>query len=113
MPDKRPTAKFRFVMAEDFRVLPVNSVWGARTNRGDVMVNLVNERHALPTEVVNELTPEGGIGNEVSRDVGNNDYVRTVLAGMVLTPEQAYSIGEWLKAVSGLTPPAPTKTDQS
>ena len=95
MPDDRLTTTFRFTKASDFRLLPVNCVWGGRTPRGDVMVHLCHEIQALPETVTHAVTSEGKLGEEIKRDPVNV-FDRTVLAGMVLTVEQARSIGQWL-----------------
>ena len=95
MPDRRSTATFRFTKADDFRLIPVNCVWGGRTSRGDIMVHLCHEGQALPEMVTHAVTSDGELGGEIKRDPVNV-FDRTVLAGMVLTAEQARSIGQWL-----------------
>ena len=97
MPDSRQTIIYRFTKTHDFRILPVNCIWGGRTGRGDIMVNLCNEAHALPETVVHAQTSDGNIGEELSREPFNV-VDRTAFAAMVLTAEQAHSIGEWLMA---------------
>ena len=59
------------------------------------MVHLCHEIEALPETVTHEVTSEGKLGREIKRDPVNV-FDRTVLAGMVLTAEQAHSIGQWL-----------------
>ena len=95
MPDDRLTTTFRFTKADDFRLLPVNCVWGGRTPRGDIMVHLCHEIQALPETVTHAVTSEGKLGEETKRNPVNV-FDRTVLAGIVLTAEQARSIGQWL-----------------
>ena len=104
----RQTTTFRFTKADDFRLLPVNCVWGGRTPRGDIMVNLCHENQAMPETVTHAMTSEGTLGSEISRDP-INVVDRTVLAGMVLTADQAHSIGQWLLEVAAGTRPRAVK----
>ena len=109
MPDRWLTATFRFTKADDFRIIPVNCVWGGRTPRGDIMVHLCYEGQALPETITHEVTSEGKLGKEIKRDP-INVIDRTVLAGMVLTAEQAHSIGKWLlNKASEMNQPAEKK----
>ena len=108
MPDSQSTTTFRFSKASDYRLLPVNCVWGGRTPRGDIMVHLCHENQALPETVTHAVTSKGTVGSELSRDP-MNVFDRTVLAGMVLTADQAHSIGQWLLERAAETPPQAEK----
>ena len=90
---------FRFSKDENYRLIPVNGAWGGVTPRGDVQVELFHENHAMPTTVVHSVT-EGRVAGELKRTpkAEKTEVQRTVLAGMVLTAEQAESIGRWLQA---------------
>ena len=110
MSESPATVTFRFSKASDYRLIPVNCVWGGRTPRGDILVHLCHENQALPETVTNTMTSEGTLGNEVSRDP-NNLIDRTVLVGMVLNADQADSIGRWLvERAAEIRPPAEEKT---
>ena len=86
---------FRFEKDEDYRLIPVNGVWGGVTPRSDIFVDLFHESHTLPEVVTHEVTPDGRLGTEVKR-TPTDEIQRKVLVGMVLTAEQAESIGRWL-----------------
>ena len=89
------TITFRFERDEHYRLIPVNGIWGGVTLRGDVKADLIHESQALPEAITHEVTAEGTL-TEVKRAPATS-FQRTVLASMVLTPEQAESIGLWLQ----------------
>jgi len=91
-PDK---LTFRFEKDPGYRIVPVNGVWGGPTIRGDVRVDLFYEHQALPEEAVQRVTPEGTLAD--AEGLSPTQLVRTVMVTMMLTAEQADSIGEWLK----------------
>lgn len=101
MPDPQQTATFQFSTDDGYRLLPVNCVWGGRTPRGDIMVHLCHENFSLPKAVTHVLA-NNALGEELHRDQ-DSALTRLALAGMVLTAEQAYSIGQWLmeKGIEG------------
>lgn len=69
---------------------------GGATPRGDIKVDLFHESQSLPEEITQPLTPDGKLGRE-RKHTPPGTLQRTVLVGMVLTPEQAESIGRWLQ----------------
>ena len=87
---------FRFKTDADYRLVPVNGVWGGPTPRGDIMVDFFHESQSLSEVITQELKPDGNLGRELKRTPPRT-FQRTVLVGMVLTAEQAESIGRWLQ----------------
>ena len=87
---------FRFAKDADYRLIPVNGAWGAVTPRGDISVDLFHESVLLPEEITQEMTPDGKLGQELASKPSGT-FQRTVLVGMMLTAEQAESIGLWLQ----------------
>ena len=93
---EKNTVKFSFERDQNYRIIPVNGVWGGLTARGDVKADFFHESHPVPEEVINALTPDGRIGDELTQGQ-ELELHRTLLVGMVLTVEQAESIGRWLQ----------------
>lgn len=89
---KKITISFR--KDENYRLIPVNGVWGGVTLRGDIKADLFHESRSRPEVITHEVTPKGTIGNEVKR-TATSTFERTAFVGMVLTAEQAESIGRW------------------
>jgi hypothetical protein len=65
------------------------------TPRGDIKADFLHESQALPEAITHEVTAEGTL-TEGKRTPASS-YQRTLLVGMVLTAEQAESIGRWLQ----------------
>ena len=86
---------FRFKKDDNYRLVPVNGVWGGPTPRGDIMVDFFYESQSLPEVIQQEVTPEGTLGKELVKR--STEIQRTVLVGIILTAEQADSIGRWLQ----------------
>lgn len=91
-PDK---VTFHFTRDEGYRFAAVNGVWGGPTPRGDIRVDFFYEHQPVP-ELVAQAIPDGRPGPELERRPDPKQFERTVVFGMMLTPEQAVSIGEWL-----------------
>lgn len=87
---------FRFETDDEYRVVPVNGVWGGPTSRGDIKVDFFHESLSLPTQVTHLVSPDGRMGDETERKPAST-FQRTVQIGMVFTADQADSIGRWLQ----------------
>lgn len=87
---------FRFKKDDNYRLIPVNGVWGGATPRGDIRVDLFHESFSLPEVITQAVTPDAKLGKELERTPPST-VQRKVLVGMVLTAEQAESIGRWLQ----------------
>lgn len=85
-----------FQQDEGYRLIPVNGIWGGVTPRGDVKADLFHESQSQPQAITHEPT-SGGELREVKRTPPANVFQRTVFASMVLSPEQAESIGLWFQ----------------
>ena len=97
MPDETPkTVRFRFEQDPGYRLIPVNGVWGGPLPAGDVRIELFYERQATPEWIERSLDKDSRLGPILHRKPAANEYVRTVLVGVMLTPEKAISIGEFL-----------------
>lgn len=87
---------FSFSRDDEYRVIPVNGVWGGVTPRSDIRVELFHESQAMPKTITHAVTPEGDLGAELERKPAPA-FHRQVFLGMMLTAEQAESIGRWLQ----------------
>ena len=94
--DVQKKVTFRFKKDEDYRLIPVNGVWGGSTPRGDIMVDFFHESQPLPEKVTQALSPDGELGKELEHKPLST-LQRTVFVGIVLGVEQAESIGRWLQ----------------
>ena len=89
---------FKFSKDQDYRRIPVNGAWGGPTPRGDVWVEFFHESQETPPKTSRKLTDDGVISEEkAGATVENKNYTRTLFVGMMLRPEHAESIGNWLQ----------------
>jgi len=89
----------RYIGALDIDWRPATGVWGGPTPRGDIIAAFFFEKQPTPETVVQEINPDRSAGRErdrVFRDGDHHTFERHMLCGVVLTPERARSIGEWL-----------------
>lgn len=88
--------RFGLKQDEDYRLIPINGVRGGAPPRGDIGADFLYEPYTVPTEVTHRVTPHGQVREELERNVPQQ-LQRTVFACMMLTVEQADSIGRWLQ----------------
>ena len=96
--EKSKKVKFRFVRDGGYRFVPVNGVWGGVTPRGDITADFFHEALTCPESVTYAVTEADGLGAEVERqlDDPSSQVTRSLMFGIVLIPEHAESIGQWL-----------------
>lgn len=90
---------------KDYRTLPCQGAWFGVAPNGDIVADLYVERPTPPTEVTIEVEPPNMV-RELER-VGEKN-VRILMAGLVMRPDVAYMMGEWLQnkaKAAGFTPP--------
>ncbi len=83
-----------YIKTKDYRMIPATGAWGGISPNGEVVINFYVEQKAIPKKTTLEVTEEGKIGKEKS--IGGDDYVREMQVGIVLRPDIAYSIGQFL-----------------
>lgn len=82
-----------FTKAPDYRLLPVSGAWGGPSLVGDIVVDFFVEKITAPDTVVMRMQPSG-VATEVSRSEQQN--IREIQVGLVLRPDVALSVGNWL-----------------
>jgi hypothetical protein len=100
------TIKVKYTQDKDYRLIPTQGLWGGPGPTGDIIADIYVERALPPTEVTLEIDPPNA--REVSRE--GESQVRHILMGLVMRPEVAHAMGEWLIAkarAAGFTPPTP------
>jgi hypothetical protein len=87
---------FTFEYDAGYRLVPVNGVWGGITPRGDLRLDFFVESMIIPSEVVNLVTTEGKLGQELRR-TPEKKYVRKMQVGLLLSIDHAETIAEFIK----------------
>jgi hypothetical protein len=88
---------FHLIKGTLFRVIYVDGAFGGVTPKLDIRMAVFNERQPIPGVMVQRITPEGTLGDEIiERRVVKKGVVREVEADLVMDYATAKSIHEWL-----------------
>lgn len=105
--------KVHFRNAPDYKKHPATGVWGGVAPTGNVMAEFFVDTTANPDTVDYEVSDEGK-QSEVGRAGDREGDVRLILrelqTGVILTPQDAFTVGSWFmqKAVeAGYQPVSP------
>lgn len=102
--------RIEFIKSTQYKLFSATGLWGGVTPQGRVSVDFFVERGVTPEVLEVEVSDEGEV-KETVREPSETDFTmlhRELQAGVVLAPEDAFSMGAWLmqKAVeSGYSPP--------
>lgn len=94
-------AKFFFEHAPDYRTHHVDGVWGGPTSKGLVHANFFFDTPFTPLDVTLRVPEGGGVAvqeavTERPEDPDVANVRRTLNTAILLTPEDAVAIGQWL-----------------
>jgi hypothetical protein len=82
--------------AKDYKSIPVSGVYGGINPQGMIHADLFIEKADYPEETVMRVNEATGETFELSRTPEQQPVVREFLVGMVMRPEVAKAIGQWL-----------------
>ncbi|WP_024655701.1 hypothetical protein [Borrelia hispanica] len=89
---------YRFEKAEDYKLVPINNIYGSVTNTGEIFCDLVFESTEIPEEIVYTKTKEGVL-EEISGELrGSKEKVILInsFVGISITKDTAKNIAYWL-----------------
>lgn len=86
--------KIIYRKAPDFRLFPATGAWGGPSVNGEIVLNFFVDRAQEPESVTIVVDESTGTGAEKPLPPAQN--VREVLVGVVLRPDIALSIGQFL-----------------
>ena len=93
---KRPERiRFDYVRSPFFRVVHSNGAWGGITPRQELSVTFYSERESPPRQITHQVTPQGGLGREVSRE-GTNGIQREYEVEVLMSMEEAVNLHRWI-----------------
>jgi hypothetical protein len=87
---------FLYIKTASYRTYHVDGIIGAPTPAGKFYIELFVERQVTPQVIRQKVTPEGALGDEVSRE-GKTGIVREVEAGIIMDENAALIFKEWLE----------------
>lgn len=88
-----PDVKIECRKAPDYRIIPVTGAWGGVSPQGEIIFDLFVEKLEIPKSINIRIDP-GRPPMEIGRD--GQIHVRESQIGVVVRPDIARSIGEWL-----------------
>jgi len=97
--DGRPTeesVEFVFTEDDDYRDIYVNGAFGGVSPRGDFRFDLYQESLIDPERIIQKLSEDGSIGEEIERSPKGAQYIRAKKVRVTLTIDNAESIANWI-----------------
>ncbi|MFI5448453.1 MAG: hypothetical protein ACHQ03_01615 [Candidatus Bathyarchaeia archaeon] len=94
--------KFRFNKPSDYKILFANGAYGGMTTRGDFLLHFFHEYLPIPLAEVVVADEKGDIKDtqpvrdKAEMEFGKPDYVRDLVVGISLSPEQAVAIANFI-----------------
>jgi hypothetical protein len=86
--------KIIYMKAPDYRLVPATGAWGGPSVTSEIIVNFYVDRAQEPTDVT--LLIDEQTGTAVEKPLPPPQNVREVLVGIVLRPDIALAIGQFL-----------------
>jgi len=95
---------FEYDIPEDYQIEFVNGVFGGISPRGDIICHFFLERSEIPKEERFRILEDGKIGELLERKPSDEPkkILRELKIGLVLSPQQAASIAQWLAEKAAL-----------
>ena len=100
MPDEQPDEiTFVYEDADEVPTIAATGAHGGPTPDGaSVVANLYVERASIPHHVSHQIDERGQVDlSETSQQVSRGELTREVQASLVVTPEHAMQLGQWLQ----------------
>lgn len=98
MTSEKTTVEISFVRDQEYKVYPATGAWGGVSPNGEVYVDFFVEKRQTPDKLVLDFEGTKQVGERREPDPQN--LVRECLAGLVLDPSTARSIGEFLLSLA-------------
>lgn len=87
--------KVKYEYAPDYRKIPATGAWGGLTPNGEVIINFFVEFITKPDSIKIKID-ETGIVEQKNQEAKDITWTRELLVGVVLRPDIAESIGQFL-----------------
>ncbi|MDR8390640.1 hypothetical protein NC796_05795 [Aliifodinibius sp. S!AR15-10] len=85
-----------FEKNKDAITFPVSGAWGGLGPTGSLVVHLYEEYHSTPNSITADVQEDGSVDVNKGDRISRGDITREIQGTMVLSPQQAISIGNWL-----------------
>ena len=91
-----PDIRIIYRTAKDYRSVPVSGVYGGINPQGMIHADLFIEKTDIPESTTMRVEEGTGETYELSRNPEQQPIVRELLVGLVMRPEVAKAVGQWL-----------------
>ena len=91
-----PTARFNYRKSSGFRVVRAEGAWGGITPRGEIVMNIFNERLPVPDFDEVEILEDGSFGRRVDFSADTKGIVREVEIALSMDVRTAANLANWL-----------------
>lgn len=96
LPEEKEKVKLIYNKPEDYSIVFANGLYGGVSPRGDIHCHFFVESRPLPIEQEFKLSEDGKIGEEIGQSVSPVTIIRDLKVGIIVEPDVAQSIAEWL-----------------
>jgi len=86
----------QFKKSEQYKTVAATGVCGGVNPAGEIVAQFFVEQVKLPKNLTLRVDPTSGKIVEAVPDIEDNEYVRELQVAVVLRPDIAKSVGEWL-----------------
>ena len=99
--------KVHFIKDSSYRAYYADGVWGGPTPKGMVSMSIYSERMPIPKKILYRFVDSEEHGTKIGVQLGKaeeikskEDIIRQVHCELIMNPEVAESIGNWLKKIA-------------
>lgn len=82
--------------SEDYKIIPITGAWGGITPQGSISCEVFFEKSSQPEHTVLRVSDSGEKPVEVPNEKQRPEVTREVLVAMIMQPEVARNLGNWL-----------------
>ena len=93
---KEERVEFVFTEDDDYRDIYVNGAFGGVSPRGDFRFDLYQESQIDPERIIQKLSEDGSLGEEIERSPKGAQFLRTKKVRVTLTIDNAESVANWI-----------------
>jgi len=98
MPDPKTQVTVSIKKTPDYKIHPATGVFGGPTTDGNIMIHFMVEHAAIPNYQVINIDEAGTHKRgEILDSVTSGDGERTLVCGIMLSPNTALAISNWLR----------------
>lgn len=95
--ESEPKVVFHYIKSNFFRSIHIDGAMGSKSPAGHLHVAIYSERRAIPRTTFHIVNEEGELQSDQTVTDGRDGYVRELEADLVMSPDVAIGLAEWIK----------------